>query len=409
VYEHVSGGGLAEKPVSPSILCEGFGMLRTVSADFQAAGHSVTISLDSRIFAFQPPIDADRILPISTSNQYLQVLKYTSKFVDAAFIIAPESQGTLESIVSEMEDNCPKLMNSPHETISAVRCKDSLAEHARTVGLVAPHSLTLKVRGNMSEACKHIADEIGFPAIIKPLSDAGMSGLSLVKEKTELPEGIRKAAHESGGERFIAQEFAEGVPASVSIVTTGQKAMAMSLNKQNIQLSGGSSPSTYEGGQVPFEHTLKKEALNAAKQIVESYEGLKGYVGVDLVLSEEGPVIIEVNPRLTTSYIGVREVTDYNPAQAILEAALQHKLPGEAPSKGFASFSKVKTSVPSASALKQTYHWKDVVSPPFPISGSSPCVGLMCSNGATPQEAAFQLEDAKNRLHHLSLPRSTER
>jgi len=377
-------------------------MLRTLSADFQLAGHKVTACLDSRISAFQPQLDADRILPISSSNQNWEIVKNAARSVDASCIIAPESNGILEWIVKELDQEHSILLNSLPEIISAVRCKNSIVEHARKIGLAAPNSLTLRACRDIAETTHDIVNEIGFPAVIKPLSDAGMTGLSLVKDEKELPGAIKKATEAHGNERFIAQEFVEGVPASASLVSTGEKAMAISLNKQNVQLSGGGLSSTYQGGQVPLEHPFKKEALSAARQIVESFEGLKGYVGVDLVLTKQGPVVIEINPRLTTSYIGLREITSYNPAQAILEATMHHKLPAEEPSDGCALFSKVETPVFSASALKRIYRLKDLVAPPFPVSDSPPAFCFICSKGATPQEAAFQLEKAKCNAIHLS-------
>ena len=39
VYEYVSGGGYAGQLIPPGVLSEGFGMLRSVVADFKAAGH----------------------------------------------------------------------------------------------------------------------------------------------------------------------------------------------------------------------------------------------------------------------------------------------------------------------------------------------------------------------------------
>ena len=50
-----------------------------------------------------------------------------------------------------------------------------------------------------------------------------------------------------------------------------------------------------------------------------------GYVGVDLVLGKAGDGLedycIEINPRLTTSYVGLRAATDDNLAFAMLENA----------------------------------------------------------------------------------------
>ncbi|MCA1852170.1 MAG: ATP-grasp domain-containing protein, partial [Beggiatoa sp.] len=46
--------------------------------------------------------------------------------------------------------------------------------------------------------------------------------------------------------------------------------------------------------------------------------GLAGYVGVDLILTPSGPIVVEVNPRLTTAYVGLVEALEINIAAAIL-------------------------------------------------------------------------------------------
>ena len=47
--------------------------------------------------------------------------------------------------------------------------------------------------------------------------------------------------------------------------------------------------------------------------------GLWGYVGVDLMLAKEGPVVLEINPRLTTSYCGLRRALGINTAAMVLD------------------------------------------------------------------------------------------
>jgi predicted ATP-grasp superfamily ATP-dependent carboligase len=41
-------------------------------------------------------------------------------------------------------------------------------------------------------------------------------------------------------------------------------------------------------------------------------------VGVDLVETSDGPVVLEVNPRLTTSYCGLRTARGLNPAALVM-------------------------------------------------------------------------------------------
>lgn len=40
--------------------------------------------------------------------------------------------------------------------------------------------------------------------------------------------------------------------------------------------------------------------------MAEAIPGLEGLFGIDILLTAEGPVVVEVNPRLTTAYAGLR-------------------------------------------------------------------------------------------------------
>jgi predicted ATP-grasp superfamily ATP-dependent carboligase len=62
-----------------------------------------------------------------------------------------------------------------------------------------------------------------------------------------------------------------------------------------------------------------------ARRATDSLPETLGYIGVDLMLGEDAGSaddrIIEINPRLTTSYIGLRAAARTNLAMAILDVA----------------------------------------------------------------------------------------
>jgi predicted ATP-grasp superfamily ATP-dependent carboligase len=70
---------------------------------------------------------------------------------------------------------------------------------------------------------------------------------------------------------------------------------------------------------------LTRRAQRLAVAAVAALPPTVGYVGVDLVLGEaddgRDDVVIEVNPRLTTSYVGLRRLVRGNLAAAMLAAA----------------------------------------------------------------------------------------
>jgi hypothetical protein len=109
---------------------------------------------------------------------------------------------------------------------------------------------------------------------------------------------------------------------------------------------------------------------------------------------------MEVNPRLTTSYMGLRKAVDFNPAQAIVDAVFEGKLPRNAQRRGYAYFSKVEVP-PRPQIVTETYKIKEVISPPFPIVGNQLAYALLATistscNGA---QSAFYM--AKKRLLKL--------
>ena len=110
VYEHVSGGGYAGQDISPSVLSEGFGMLRCLVEDFKAAGHEVTVLLDARLSKLNPPIDADCIVPIFYPHEPEKFLISIAKINDAIYVIAPETRTNTAIICRTCRANGEKFV-----------------------------------------------------------------------------------------------------------------------------------------------------------------------------------------------------------------------------------------------------------------------------------------------------------
>jgi hypothetical protein len=127
---------------------------------------------------------------------------------------------------------------------------------------------------------------------------------------------------------------------------------------------------------------------------------LRGYVGVDLVLAHDKPYVVDVNPRLTTSYAGLRRVAQFNIAEAMVNAVLNQKLP-KPNSQGVCCFSKIETSKPQPLAFHKASELSAVVSPPFPIDGNDKACALLIGEGEDLGEAQLRLEEAKKHLCNI--------
>ena len=254
---------------------------------------------------------------------------------------------------------------------------------------------------DVAEIKQTICGSLGFPLVVKPVDGVGCAGLSVVNSEQQVAGAVAKILSESASKYFMAQKLVRGIAVSVSLLATGSDVLPVSLNKQDVSLMPPEANSTYNGGQVPFDSPLKSEAFAAAEAVVKAFHGLKGYVGVDLVLTEKEAVVIEVNPRLTTSYVGLRKTAGFNLAQAIINAVVEHELPANNQSLGYAVFSKVSTPKPTAVALQKTYRLNEIVSPPFPVADDDAACAFVLSHGATLKEATAGFHEAKKRLRNI--------
>src|SRR5262249_49480309 len=87
----------------------------------------------------------------------------------------------------------------------------------------------------------------------------------------------------------------------------------------------------YQGGHLPLPAFLAGRAVQLAGKAVAAVPGLQGYAGVDLVLGNavdgSEDCVIEINPRLTTSYVGLRVLAETNLVEAMLQVVQGENVP----------------------------------------------------------------------------------
>jgi biotin carboxylase len=152
------------------------------------------------------------------------------------------------------------------------------------------------------------------------------------------------------------------------------------------------------GGRVPFCSEWEQEAFRVAEAVVGCFSGLRGYVGVDVILTAVGPVVVDVNPRLTTSFIGISRVAGFNVVDAIVDAALKDRLPTKVVLRGCACFSKLETPKIDIDILDKLHKVSEVVSLPFSVQDSQTSCALISAEGFSLEEAWCRLEEAKRRV-----------
>jgi predicted ATP-grasp superfamily ATP-dependent carboligase len=152
------------------------------------------------------------------------------------------------------------------------------------------------------------------PRVVKPIRGCGSAGVRISEEPP--------------GEEEFAQRYIEGEHLSASLVGSmnvgeaclyysGKPPLSLALNRQNIEVKNGVFH--YLGGETPVEHPRSEEILAVAKKTV-TVLGCQGYAGVDMVVGDR-IYVVDVNPSITTSIIGIAAVMEEEIAGILVEAS----------------------------------------------------------------------------------------
>lgn len=310
-------------------------MLRTLVADLEQAGHRLVIPIKRELEAYGKFFrrSSTQIIP---KNQSIESWIYKqSKFCDGAIVIAPETKTILQSIIEVVEETSLISFNSTSGAVKEVSDKYNVISLLAEKGISVPKSEFIRYGDNTHDLSFNSSMA---SLVIKPNRGAGCIGVHIVKNQSQFQETLHFLKH--FGEKILVQEFILGTHASVSLLSNGKQAKAIALNMQYITEENGAL--SYLGGITPYPSKLEEQALTIAEKATEAFPGLHGYVGIDLMLTKEEPVVIEINPRLTTSYIGLHFVSNKNIAEPLVDTVINRVLPEQISTKQFCAYSPSK-------------------------------------------------------------------
>ncbi|MDH3638315.1 MAG: ATP-grasp domain-containing protein, partial [Gammaproteobacteria bacterium] len=154
------------------------------------------------------------------------------------------------------------------------------------------------------------------PWVLKPDDGVGCEGARLCADSDELRDTWVGMGRPAG---YIAQPYVYGEPASLSLLCQGGEIDLLCINRQRMNIRDNRfSLNTCEVNALSDHRAL---VVGLVECLGAALPGLWGYAGVDLILHESAVTLLEVNPRLTTSYAGLKTALGVNPAQLVLSLA----------------------------------------------------------------------------------------
>ena len=215
---------------------------------------------------------------------------------DKVFILAPEENLNLYNIVKALEEKKISNFNCKSNFIYETTCK------LRTQNLLKnSRKYQIKIHKKYQNIDKH-------KKIVAKISDGLASeNLLIFNDRNDLEKNNYKLNKD-----HVFQEYIEGKIIGINLLINSSGIKILSINEQIYKNSSEHEIFLYKINIGKFNYMLS-EIESFIKVIFKNLDGYFGFIGVDAIITDSNIFFLEINPRLTTSYIGLRKTLGINP------------------------------------------------------------------------------------------------
>lgn len=222
---------------------------------------------------------------------------------DAVWPMAPESEGLLENLSRQILRGKRILLGSAPGAVRVAGSKFKVARALAEGGVPAvptyrPHASLPDGEGAW---------------VVKPDDGAGCADTRLFSDRVAALAWIRT----SGLQGYILQPFVAGKLGSLSLICCDGAAHLLARNQERVAVHDNRFHflGSTVNGLLDADGALER----LAQQVAAALPTLWGYVGVDIILTDHGAVVLDVNPRLTAAYAGLHASIGCNPAGLVID------------------------------------------------------------------------------------------
>jgi predicted ATP-grasp superfamily ATP-dependent carboligase len=305
IFEYINGGGFAKTELPESLAREGGLMLDAALKDFSASGeHELTVLLDSRCLAIDLPQDIN-IITVTAQDEVLSVFSDAIQNCDAVLPIAPETEQILWTLCSAVE------MAGKYLLSSAASAVEKTADKMTTFTILSTH--------NIPTVPSHLLDQYphfygGEGTVIKARDGAGCENCFVCRNEDDF-ERLLISLHYP--QQYLIQPYISGIALSLSVLFKQGVGQLLCVNQQFISIHDNQRLKLVGCAvNCDFDKTLFQPIVD---QIARALPDLWGYVGIDLIKRNEQLFIVEINPRLTSSYTGINKALGINVGELLLQ------------------------------------------------------------------------------------------
>jgi len=306
VFEYITGGGFNKQIIPIALLAEGRLMLQALLDDLRRYAQlshefEVMVMLDERVKALINTSGMQAVV-ISPEQNTTDEFTRLAQYCDAIWPIAPEFDGLLQGLCQTVADLNKLLLSSPAQAVALTGDKWLSYQH-----LKQHHIATVPTR--LFTGVEQYEGDCST-WVVKPLDGVGCIDSYILTDKQDF------MAMQARPGRYIIQPQLAGQTISLSCLFKQGQAWLLCANQQQFTIR----EQQYHLAGLVVNHTNELTAYRTlVDAIAQAFPALWGYVGIDLIDTPEQTWVLEINPRLTTSYVGINQALGLNVVEAVLQ------------------------------------------------------------------------------------------
>lgn len=258
---------------------------------------------------------------------------------------------TAINLADKLEARGVKILGTSLDAIDRAESRDRFEEALHELDIPQPKG---KTATNTPEAIK-IAEEIGYPVLVRPSYVLGGRAMEIVYNAEELKHYMENAVEASPEHPVLVDRYLTGKEIEVDAICDGENVLIPGI-MEHIERAGvhsGDSTAVYPPQNLSQQHI--DALVDYTTRLAKGLE-IKGLMNVQYVISKDVVYVIEVNPRASRTVPFLSKITNIPMANVATKAILGKSIIEQGYPNGLAPVQKgvfVKVPVFSFAKLRR--------------------------------------------------------
>ncbi|MGE5703431.1 MAG: carbamoyl-phosphate synthase large subunit [Clostridia bacterium] len=243
---------------------------------------------------------------------------------------------TAINLADKLESRGVKILGTSLENIDAAENREKFEALLRELNLAQPLGKTVF---SVPEAVK-VADELGFPVLVRPSYVLGGRAMEIVYNQQELQAYMEQAVKVNPEQPVLIDRYMQGTEAEVDAICDGENVLIPGI-MEHIERAGvhsGDSIAVYPPQSLSEE--IKQELIDMTTKLARALH-IKGLLNIQFVIHQNRPYVIEVNPRSSRTVPFLSKVTGIPMANIATKAIMGQSIPDQGFATGYHPEEKV--------------------------------------------------------------------